>query len=60
MNDKPQGDIVKETGLTQSEVSITQKAIRTNSNLLRKNVYKVCRAMGIRSLTVEIELNEVE
>jgi DNA-binding phage protein len=57
MTMKPQKQISKETELSQQEVSRTQKAIRTNTNLLRKNVYKVCRAMGIRRVTVEIELN---
>jgi len=51
---KPQKQIALETGLSQQEVSRTQKAIRTNTNLLRKNVYKVCRAMGIKRVTVEI------
>jgi transcriptional regulator with XRE-family HTH domain len=55
-----QREISKETGLSQQEVSRTQKAIREGKNLLRKNVYKVAQAMGIPELTVEIELNEVE
>ena len=51
---KPQKQIAKETGLSQQEVSRKQKAIRTNTNLLRKNVYKVAQTMGIKKLTVEI------
>ena len=49
-----QGDIVKETGIAQSHVSVIINEINTNTNLLRKNVYKVCRAMGIKRVTVEI------
>jgi len=54
MTNKPQKQIASETGLSQQEVSRTQKAIRTNTNLLRKNVYKVAQTMGIKKLTVEI------